>query len=295
MAKILLLYLCFSFQLQARNLDRTRIVVGDQYVLQSEIDGLKEQLNTNPGLSEVLGFKQKRPDEKEVINYLVNDRVTKHVLKQNGVSVSQGEVDSQIKKMADNNKSSVASLKKQVQAQGVPFELYKKNLQAQIERRHIFERELRNEVTQPNEDELRELYFDQSGVEYNLKLIVQNNSNKTKKQLTSLAKQLKSGRVDISSVQKKWTPIDLGWTSLSDLNEAFAKAIASSKDPWAGPIVDKGKVHFFLVEGKRQATEESFQKAKDKIKNENQFVFFERAYNGWLQKQKKEVKVIVNP
>lgn len=272
---------------QGQVLDRVVAVVGEEAVLQSDVAKLQNDIATSPALAGIYRVDPRKVGPKELLDLLLEEKIIKQSLKEMDLAVSDSEVENQITNIARQNSISRKQLEESLRQEGVPFDSYKANIRTQLERRNIFERELRRGGG-VSEAEVRTLYQARAGRELRL-----TNLSGPKTALENIAK---AHIVPTDAVKTKGVHSDeLGWVGSDGLHEKIAAKAASAKiGDYLGPVDIGGHAQLFYVEGVRTGSEEDFQKAKPELMAQAQSQDFERRFKFWVERRKKELNILVH-
>ncbi len=277
------LFLIFTSALEAKQLvDRVAAVVGDQPLLHSDVEKFQNEIKKSPGLANIFGVDANQLTFPKALDHLIEEKIIELSVKELSLSVSEAEVDSQIAKIASQNKISVEQLKGSLAREGVSFETYRGNLRKQLERRNLFERELRARGQALSEDELRSQYFKGAPQEFKLTLVP--------------TKSNKKSTLSYGQLMKSPGGTGLDWTDFSSLSLNIQTAIKGAKAQSVnGPVNIEGAWTLILVEDIRQGDEETFQKNKQELASNLQGQDFQKRLDSWLDRKKKEFQIVVNP
>src|SRR5690348_17289196 len=104
---------------------------------------LKREIERTPALAAAYRLETKSPSFEILLDRMIEDRIIKQTVKELDIGVSDAEADNQIATIAKQNGINRAQLEESLRREGVPFEVYRKNIKSQLERRNLFDRELR--------------------------------------------------------------------------------------------------------------------------------------------------------
>lgn len=117
--------------LSAEPLDKIVAVVEDDVILQSELNAAVSNV-----LTQYASNPQKLPPrdvlETQVLERLVMLRLQVQRASSTGIRVSDAETEQAVQRVADNNKATVAQLRAGMEAQGLSFDEFRKNLREQL-------------------------------------------------------------------------------------------------------------------------------------------------------------------
>lgn len=272
-------------------MDRVVAVVGDQPILESEIQKLKEQVKTSSVLAGIYRVDPKNVSDKSVLNWMLEEKIVHAAVKDLDVTVSDTEVDTQIASIAKQNNLTIDQLQSSLKREGVPFDVYKRNIRAQLERRNIFDRELRRGGG-TSESDLRQVYEKKARPELEVLVIGADNA----KELQKIKTEIATAKPLSKDVEAKYSTDSLGWVSPDSLDTKVAKALMHSQvGDVVGPLPVGGKSRLLFVAGRRVGSEEEFQKIKGSLAQESQASDYEQRFAAWLERKKTEMHIVMNP
>lgn len=280
---------------KAQVLDQTVAVIGDLAVFDSDVRERSKDYQRSPQLAQLFGFDPKSIDPELVKKRLIDDRVVSYVTKSMGIAVSDAEVETQIGRIASQNRMDRKTLEESLAREGVPMALYKENIRSQLERRNIFDGELRAGGG-PSESELRAQYEQSAPLEVTAALITRTNSSANRADLNAVSKRLQSKSSSAEEEISRFNGVVLEWTPVDSLHRSFALALKKNpKSKTIGPVLIEGKLQFLIVLDSRRGSEEGFQRAKSRLAASTQAEDFDQRLNSWIAKKREELQVIVPP
>jgi peptidyl-prolyl cis-trans isomerase SurA len=271
-------------------LDRVRAVVGDKPVLDSEVKEFLGRIRQSPALAGIFHVDPKTFSEEAALNRLIEERIVSQAVKELDAPVTDTEVDTQIAGILKQNGISLKQMQASLAHEGVPFDAYRNNIRSQLERRNVFDRELRGGSGGVTESELRAYYDSRAPTEVHLHVISANPAKLSKILAEIRAKGLKG-----EAIRKAYAAEDVGWVSADSLDPAVAKELESvGIDEIIGPIRLSGTPKLVYVEGRRKGSDEDFQRSKGNLAQEARLNDSERRFAAWLERKKSEMQIIVN-
>jgi parvulin-like peptidyl-prolyl isomerase len=278
-----------AFQAQAKTLDRVMAVVGTEPILQSEVEDRLSLIQRSPVYSNILGLNPKSVDQGSVLEMMIEEKILAAVTDEMKATVADVDVQKQVDSIAKSNNITRKQLEASLKSEGIPFEAYANNIRMQLQKRTIFDRELRA-AGGVGENELRNLYQKRAMREFELILL-----EAPKAQQASTLKSFKEGSSSWSELSKKFPTTELGWVQPSSLKASLAKAVVSAK---GGQLIGPhqvGKVSALIyVAAERVGSDEEFEKVKDQLSGELQAQNFGSRFASWLEAKKKEMHIVVN-
>ncbi|NCN26324.1 hypothetical protein GW915_02015 [bacterium] len=289
------LFLFFSFGLSAKTLDRIVAIVGNSPVLLSEAQDLENLFKKNPNIANFYGVGGKKITQDLIVEMLITEAVVRHSLEELNASIRESDIQKQIQSIATQNKLSVDQLRSSLKREGIAFDSYRKNIRLQLEKKAIFEREIRSSTTNVSDAELRADFNRLAKAEWKLQLWALKNSPKVSKIMQEEANNFSGRKKTLAQLSNDYGIQELGWVNADSLNPSFQKALKNSKTGDAvGPIVLKDTAHVLFVEGMRKGNEEQFQAMKEELIRRKQGADLDDLFGSWLERRKKEIRVVVN-
>lgn len=291
LAPSLILSLLFAFSGRAAVTDRVVAVVGDEPILASDIRRFKELVSKSQALAGIWRVNPKGLTDEMILKRMIEEKIVAGSVKELEVPVAETEVDTQIATIAKNNNLTIQQLQDSLRREGVPFDIYRQNIRNQLERRNIFDRELRRGGGVA-ENELRAIYERRTKPEVRLALL----STRNAKQLGEAKAEILAKKMTYAATQEKWHVDELDWLSPDSLDESVAKLVDSAKPgDWVGPVKIQGKSQLVFLRERRKGSEEDFQKMKSELSQEAQMNDYERRFASWIERRKTEMQIVVNP
>ncbi len=291
----LIVFIVLSKFSQAEVLDRVAAVVGDQPILLSEVVSFKKEITSNKALANIYRLDPAKLSNSQILSLMIEEKVVSQSVKDLDVTVSDTEVDNQIAGIAKQNNITKDRLLESLKHEGVSYETYKRNIRAQLEKRNIFDRELRKGGSGVSDSELRGIYNNKAPVEFKLGLIAVKRNKNSRNKLKALAESIKLKKLSLSKAAQENTADPLGWISPENLNPQIVKALKTAKPGEAvGPIDVGDTSQLLLFENERRGSEEGFQKAKAELAQQLQGQDFDRRFEAWLERKKKDLHIVVN-
>lgn len=135
--------------------DRVVAVVNDEIILMSE---LNESLN--PFLSRLQEYQYSREEKEQllyklredVLNQMINERITDQEAKKAGIQITSKEVDASIEQMKQANRLTDEKLREAVSKEGLTMEEFKEKIRVQILRSKLVSLEVKSKIVITQED-----------------------------------------------------------------------------------------------------------------------------------------------
>lgn len=264
-------------------------VVGTEPILQSEVEDRLTLIQKSPVYSNILGLNPKTVTSESVLEMMIEEKILVAVTDEMKASVSDADVLKQVDSIAKQNNISRQQLETSLKSEGIPFDAYASNIRMQLQKRTIFERELRA-AGGVGEAELRSAYLKRAGKEFELVMLQVPSA-----QQAGIRKSFKGTPAEWDALSKKHPTTELGWIQPTSLQPSLAKAVRASK---AGSLIGPhrvGKISALIyVASERIGSDEEFEKVKDQLAGEVQSQNFGERFKSWLETKKKEMHIVVN-
>lgn len=283
-----------------RTLDGIAAVVADEPVLLSEVLSLQKQVSSNPALAKVYELPT-TASKRAVLEKLIESKIISITLKEIGAEVGPEDVEKQIASIASQNGISKSQLENSLRSEKVNLDIYKQNIKSQLEKRAIFDRQLRQSGSNPSEAELRSLYNQQAGKEVNLLLIdaAAGAPSSKKKALSDewkkIVAQVESKKLSYDDAKKQLTPYSLDWVGVKSLHPSIEKVVKDA-NPGSilGPVMVDGRPTVVFFEAVRSGSEDGFEKMRPQLESQLRSQGFDNRLAQWLERRKKELQIVVN-
>jgi len=292
-ASLSLYFFVYSFLIAptafAKTLDRVRAVVGTEAILQSEVEDRLLLIRKSPVYSNILGIDPKTVDESAVLDLMVEEKILSSVIEEMKATVSDVDVQKQVDSIARQNNITRKQLEASLKGEGIPFEAYAANIRMQLQKRTIFERELRS-TGGVGDTEVKNLYLKRATRDFDLVLL-----EAPATQHAAILRDFKAGTRTWDVLAKTYRTTELGWVQPSNLKAPLGKAVAASK---GGQLIGPHKVGnisaLVYVAGERVGSEEEFERVKEQLASELQARNFGDRFASWIDAKKKEMHIVVN-
>jgi peptidyl-prolyl cis-trans isomerase SurA len=251
---------------QAQSLDRIVAVVNDGVILQSQLDQtmatIARQIASSGGK-----LPPQNVLEKQVLQHLIVNQLLVQKANENGVRVSDDQVDAAVASIAQQNKMSVQQLQAAMQQQGVDYASFRQQLRDQLLVRAVQQQVMQQSV-QVSDAEINNLIaspaFRQGEVHLSRILVgLPEGADATqiaaaKAKADKVEEELKQGQsfaalaVSNSSAPEALNGGDLGWRRVDELPQAVQQ-IVNGLQPgeYTQPLRDASGFTILKLEGKR--------------------------------------------
>lgn len=287
--RVVLIALLFGTAAHARTLDRVMAVVGTEPILESEVETRLALIKKSPVYSNILGLDPKVIDTNAVLNMMIEEKILASVTEEMKATVSDVDVQKQVDSIARSNNITRKQLEDSLRKEGIPFDAYANNIRMQLQKRAVFERELRA-AGSIGETELKSLYLKKASKEFEVTLL-----EAPKAKQAGIMKSFQGGTEKWDTLSKKYPTTELGWVNPSTLKAPLGKAVGSSQ---AGQLIGPHKVGkisaLVYIASERVGSDEEFDKVKDQLSAELQALAYQDRFQSWLEAKKKEMHIVVN-
>ena len=250
-------------------LDRIIAVVNEEVITRRDLDDrmkvvtiqLKEQGTPAPPV-DVL--------ERQVLDRMIYTKVQLQFAKETGLRVDDGQLDSAIGRIAENNKISPAQLRATLEKDGVSFAKFREDIRDEIVMSRLREREVDNKITVADSEVdnlLKTLQlqdgkteeFDLSHILIRVPEQVSPEQLRDRRALAEKALAQIKGGADFRQVAASFSEAPdavqggaMGWRELTRLPSIFAEAVKTMKPGEVSPILrSPNGLHIVRLNGRR--------------------------------------------
>ncbi len=274
--------LCFLFlpitAANAREIDRTAVLVNGDVVLHSDLSGFAKNFAIRREIDPFVALEsfsaQSAGKEKEVLDYLIQERL---VLQK--YPASDDEVEEEINAVQRNNHIDREHLKEVLKGQGVKFEDYRRLMGVSISKRKLIEKDLRPLAAISDED-VKNFYYTDSSFQARRKenkLVLSYTLQQMLIPSQSLAetaqKRMKAGE-DFDSLAAELSPRGvessrLGTISEENMSPQILSAIQGLKVGESSKTISTGSAYMILRILEIGAPKDPvYEKERERIRNE---------------------------
>lgn len=202
----------------------------------------------------------------QVLEQLILERAISQRARETGIRVDDGIVNATIEQIAQQNKISVAELRRRLSLDGVTFPQFREEIRSQIVAQRLREREVDEEIKIP-ESEINAFLADQAGynindtIEYNISHIWIPTSESMSSDELSAARDTAEGILDraqdgedfgrlAASYSKASDALDggnLGWRTLSQMPTALAAAVREARQQSSKVAMNVSSDGYYIV------------------------------------------------
>ena len=249
----------------------------------------------------------------DLLNQIVDRKLTDQAIKRNKIEVSEKEIDAALERVKEARSLTDEALRAGLAQQGLTMEEYRTNLKQQLLRNILVNREVKSKIV-ITEDEIKR-YYEAHSEKYagetkyhiwNIFIRIPEVENESAKQralekMESVATKLKQGQAFESlAAQKPDSPMapegaDLGLYQLEELSPQLQKAIKDMKAGEFSPILETDMGYQIIYVPKIIKTDP---KSLEDVKSEIQQTLYNEAvdnrFQTWLQNlhKKSHIKII---
>jgi peptidyl-prolyl cis-trans isomerase SurA len=313
---------CFFLILAPENASSAEVVDRIVAVVNDEVISLYELNQTVAPYIQKLKASQYPPDverqvlfelRSQILNEMINQKLTDQELKQQNISVSDREVDSTIERMKESRQITDEELRNLLSNEGISYEEYKEQTKRQLLRARLVNREVRSKIVITEQD-IKD-YYEQHIAEYagenkyRLRNIFVRVSpmatdaerSSARKLMESVLAELKLGKPfevvkDVESDSGlQLEGGDLGEFKLEDLSSHLSEVIEELNTGEFTPVLEEPfGYQIVYIEKKIDTSGKSLAEASDEIEDKlfNQVV--DQRYESWLQslRDRSHIKII---
>lgn len=293
----------------AKIIDRTIVTVNDEVILESDIDKFMDRMKSK-SFQELFGGTDNRAskDREVALQLLIEERIINQQVKKLELTVTDLEVEGQIKAICKRNGISKAQLEERLKQLGTPFSEYKDGIRKQIERKNLIDREIKPN-TEITEEQLRHYYMrtakgdDQLG-EFKIAhiLFVKKPSGPSPlERAKTVAEEIKKNSSDFAKLAKEYSDDSstaesegvLGFFPVSSLSKEFREVVPKTPvGQVTAPIKTSAGIHLVKVLEARSADMASIpRERREAVKNQMAQEEVEKKMGLWLERKKAEAHV----
>jgi peptidyl-prolyl cis-trans isomerase SurA len=301
---------------RAEVVDRIVAIVNDEIILLSE---LNQDLKPYVARIRTQGYDEETEHRllfqvrEDILNRLIDERLTDQEVKRYRIKVGEAEIDAMIERIKETNYYSDEDLRRALSLEGLTLESYRKQLKEQILRGRLVTMQVKSKIVITEKD-VRAYYEDhqanyQGTKRVHLRNIVMPHSasgdelenEETLRQMKKVFDALEAGS-DFSDMAKQYSksPLaaeggDLGEFDLESLADKIKDAIKDLETGQHTPIIDteQGYQIFYIEDVKLSDTktlEEVTGEIEDKLYNE----IVDRNFKKWLEdlRSRSHIKIV---
>ncbi len=244
-----------------------------------------------------------------VLNGLINDKLTDQEVKKVGITVNESEIDSAVERVKEMNFLTEEGLRNALAQEGLTLEQYRENLKRQLLRTKLINREIKSKIVITDVDIKN--YYDAHSDEYagkkayHLRSIIKRipalADEDRMKSLISLMKtildQLDEG-TSFEDLAREHSDLladqggDLGVFELDSLSPEIREAVAGLKEGEHTPIVDTSQGYqIFYVQEVIDTPGKSMASVADEIKEALYKEVMDKKFSEWVEALKADAHI----
>jgi peptidyl-prolyl cis-trans isomerase SurA len=300
----------------AEVVDRIVAVVNDDIILLSE---LQEKMKPYTEKIESMGY----PEDQErlmmtklrndLLDKLIEERLTDQQVKSKGISVSEEDIDGAIERIKQIRSLSDEQLRKALEREGMSLEEYRRQMREQLTRSKLLDYEIKSKIVVTEED-IQKYYEDhpeEYGGEkkYHLRTIIMRvpsyaseaGKNEVRRKMENVYEQLKQG-ADFAEMARRYSESslaaeggDLGLFKLKEMAPQFQEALEGKPEGYYTPVMDTGQgFQIFYIEDIVDTSAKSLEEVKAEIHNRLYQQRVNEKFSAWVKELRdhSHIKVI---
>lgn len=295
---VLLTLALLPLSVRADVLDRVFAVVGDRVITQYDLESLNTQrlkmiYDTYKGDERAAKLKEFYNENLEI---LIDNDVVEIAAAQEGVTVSDKEVDSAIDEIMKRNNVDRTKLDQLLEAQHTTYNQYRMRIKSDILTTRLMSTVFRPKVVVSEDDINKYISENQTNLDlsdqYELRVLKVSTKDKLDQALADFDKKknFHDTAVQFSEDKNAASGGYLGWVEMALLDTSVRNAIGSLKQGITKPIEDSDGYRVFYVEGYKSKADVDSDK-KETITQAIRTKKTEEIFNNWLTEQKAEILI----
>ncbi|MFP4390024.1 MAG: SurA N-terminal domain-containing protein [Desulfococcaceae bacterium] len=249
----------------------------------------------------------------DILNQLINQRLTAQETKKSNISVNQEEIDQALERIKESNYYTDEQLRAALEDEGFSLEEYRERLGDQILRSKLMNREIKSKIVITDE-EIKAYYEanreDYSGEEqYHLRSVLptypaladEADRRETRRRMEDIVRKVKEGGSfeTLASLYSD-SPLaddggDLGTFALADLSPEIREAVDGLKEGETTPILDAGDgLQVIFIEEIISRPSKSLEDARPEIEEALFNEVVNERFEAWLKdlREQSHIKII---
>jgi len=258
------------------------------------IDKIVATVNDRPittyDLKELAPFYHAK-DEKELLNDVIDDYAIEDIAKQDGIVLTDQDINEFIENVAKNNKLTKDELEEKIKEQGLNLEYYREFAKFNAYRLKVMQKIFAPTI-QIDEQEIKNFYNNHSNL-FNQSIVTLDIiENKNKTDIEEAMKQLQLG-ASFDSIKEKYSQdkSEPKRVYISDINQQLQGIIEKMQVGQISPIIESNNGYFIIKVLDKKDVILSFDDVKDKIRN---LLFEEKLqerFSSWLNGMKNSMDI----
>lgn len=295
--------------------DRIVAIVNDEVITLSELEeavlSCADQVQTaalSPEQHQEMHFEIRR----EVLDRMIQRKLTEQQGEALGVSVSDREVEQQIERIKESEFLTESALAEVLEAEGYTLEEYKKRIKNRLLGIKLINREVKSKVA-ITEDEIRAYYdahkADYAGEkQYHLRTILirtpawqgGDGTGTAQEKIEEIAIRLRAGAPFEEIARRHSEDVtaetggDIGWFSIDELTEEVRETVRWMEQGEISPVLQTNQGYQILkLEAVRGKAGKTLEEAKPEIQEKIYRQMVEERYEAWLEGLRKNAYIKV--
>lgn len=301
----------FSHFLWGKTLDKTVAIVNQDVILSSDIDAFQKKLKSKQFQETFGGADPSVLKTREaVLQLLIEEKIVNQQVKKLDLSITDSEVDGQIRSILAKNQITENQLKERLKQLSTPFQEYREGIRRQIERKNLVDREIKPSL-EITENDLKYFYernrpAEESGQAFQIAhIFVDGKTKNAKEKIDKIYELLKEKPENFDNLVKETSEDSstreqggsLGTYTFSQLAPEFKKTIPNTEvGKFTPPIETKAGYHIVkIVDGKTSDFSNLPKEKKEALRNQMLTEALEKKMSQWLERKKAESFIRVKP
>lgn len=319
LSAVVALSLCiFAAVSEAREtIDRIVAYVNDDIIVLSELND-----EIAPFLEQIrqTGYSQEKQDEmrfrlrEDMLNRLVEQRLTDQEIKKAGISVSEEEIDQNVERLKQANRMTQEMLTEALEKQGMTLGAYRDRLKEQILRSRLVTREVSSKIVVTDTD--IKTYYDSHPEEFRGETLVhlrhltfsldeatsQGQKDAARWEMAAIEKQLAAG-TSFQAIEKEFNDKgagrrggDLGAFRMNTLSPALQTAVAKTAAGGVTELLETDQgLQIFYVQEVTPAEDQKLENVSAAISEKIYKQRVDEKFAHWLEdlKKRSQIKIVL--
>ena len=262
---VMITWLVIALPVQAQMLDRVLVVVNDDIITLGEFEKALTEMR-----SKLAQAGQAAPSERELREKVIEQMVFEKLLQlhagDTGINVSEAMLDEATKNLARQNNLSEEQLYRQLKADNISTEEFRKNLKNQLLIQRVIDRDVKRQISVLDSEVdaiLGNLSQGQANRSYNIshiQLAINDETSadeieKVTQRGDDLRRQILAGEISFEDAAIRYSRAGtaedggkLGWKTKAQLPALFAEALSNMKvGDISAPLVSPGGIHLLKL------------------------------------------------
>lgn len=296
----------------AELVDRIVAIVNDEVITLSE---LEEAVSPYVGQIRTAGYGPEKKQEmlfkvrQDILNRMIERKLTEQQGEALGVSVSEREVDERIERIKEEEFLTEEALKEALAEEGYTLEEYRKRIKSQILGAKLINKEVKSKVA-ITEDEIRAYYDEHKDAfaaqkKYHLRTILvrvdwedEADKRAAQEKIETVAIKSRAG-VPFADLARQYSEDitaedggDIGWFSIQELTQELRETVRWMEEGEVTPVLETEQGYQILkleeIEGSAGKT---LEEAKAEIQETMYRRMVERRYDDWLKELREDAYI----